>query len=67
MQTSQRHRTKPITKLLEHYKALRHRLEDALGRGERDYALLTRLAQDMVRLRRRLKQERAARTPMISH
>lgn len=67
MQTSQRHRTKPITKLLEHYKALRRRLEDALGRGERDYALLTRLAQDMVRLRRRLKQERAARTPMISH
>lgn len=67
MQTSQRHRATPITRLLEQYKVLRHRMDDALGRGERDYALLTRLAQDMVRLRRRLKQERAARTPMLSH
>jgi hypothetical protein len=48
-----------------HYRALRKRLSDMLGRGDRDYATLSALSQEIGRMRQKiradLEQRRAER------
>lgn len=39
------------------YRALKRRLGDLIGRGDRDYATLTALSQEIGRLRQKLRAE----------
>jgi hypothetical protein len=48
---------KPTGGFVGRYKALRERLSDMLGRGDRDYSTLTALSQEIGRMRRKIRQK----------
>jgi hypothetical protein len=47
---------KPCGGFVGRYEALRERLSDMLGRGDRDYSTLTALSQEIGRMRRKIRQ-----------
>jgi hypothetical protein len=55
----------------ERYRSLRRRIDDMLGRGDRDYSTLTALSQEIGGMRRRIREglhrRREARRKSRSH